>query len=148
MFELSEFWFSRVFCCYLDTEGNKRIVQEKFDILTGNFVVLILSYHGKNAYFTNQNDSRWWENLWNKRLLNSMELSSISAMSWRFVLLVEENGVAGENHRPTASHWQALSHYVASSTPRLNFKGELSVLLWLAEIFFHTDMFPIFWFDS
>ena len=34
------------------------------------------------------------------------------------VLLVEETGVPGENHRPLASHWQMLSHDVASSTPR------------------------------
>ena len=32
------------------------------------------------------------------------------------VLLVEETGVPGENHRPAASHWQALSHNVVSRT--------------------------------
>jgi len=31
-------------------------------------------------------------------------------ISWRSVLLVEENGVPGENHRPVVSHWQTLSH--------------------------------------
>jgi hypothetical protein len=36
------------------------------------------------------------------------------------VLLVEETGVLGENHRPVASHWQTLSHNVVSSTPGLN----------------------------
>jgi hypothetical protein len=30
--------------------------------------------------------------------------SSISAISWQPVLLVEETGVPGENHRPAASH--------------------------------------------
>jgi hypothetical protein len=30
------------------------------------------------------------------------------------VLLVEETGVPGENHRPVASHWQTLSHNVVS----------------------------------
>ena len=35
---------------------------------------------------------------------------------WRSVLLVEETGVPGENHRPAASHWQTLSHNVVSST--------------------------------
>ena len=30
---------------------------------------------------------------------------------WRSVLLVEEIRVAGENHRPAASHWQTLSDY-------------------------------------
>jgi hypothetical protein len=32
--------------------------------------------------------------------------------------LTPEIGVAEENHRPVASHWQTLSHNVTSSTPR------------------------------
>jgi len=44
--------------------------------------------------------------------------NTISFISWRSVLLVEETGVPGENHRPVASHWQTLSHNVVSSTPR------------------------------
>jgi hypothetical protein len=36
----------------------------------------------------------------------------ISAISWRSVLLVEEIGGPGENHRSIASHWQTLSHNV------------------------------------
>jgi hypothetical protein len=32
-------------------------------------------------------------------------LSNISAISWRSVLVVEEAGVPGENHRPWASNW-------------------------------------------
>jgi hypothetical protein len=47
-------------------------------------------------------------------------INNISAISWRSVLLVEETGVPGENHRPVASHRQTLSHNVVSSTPRLN----------------------------
>jgi len=35
---------------------------------------------------------------------------NISVISWRSVLLVEETGVPGENHRPVASHGQNLSH--------------------------------------
>jgi len=31
--------------------------------------------------------------------------SNISATSWRPVLVVEEAGVPGENHRPRASNW-------------------------------------------
>jgi len=31
--------------------------------------------------------------------------SNISAKSWRPVLVVEEDGVPGENHRPWASNW-------------------------------------------
>jgi len=43
--------------------------------------------------------------------------NNISAMS---VFFVEGTGVPGENNRPAASHWQTLSHYVVSSTPRLS----------------------------
>jgi hypothetical protein len=35
----------------------------------------------------------------------------------RSVSLVEETKEPGENHRPTGSHWQTLSHNVVSSTP-------------------------------
>ena len=44
--------------------------------------------------------------------------NNILAVSWRSVLLVEETGVPGENHRPGASQWETLSHNVALSTPR------------------------------
>jgi hypothetical protein len=42
--------------------------------------------------------------------------NNISVISWRSVLLMEETGVLGENHRSVASHWQTLSHNVVSST--------------------------------
>ena len=32
--------------------------------------------------------------------------NNISAIAQRSVLLLEENGVPGENHRPVASYWQ------------------------------------------
>jgi hypothetical protein len=48
-----------------------------------------------------------------------MVFNNISAISWRLVLLVEETGVPGENHRPAASHAQMLSHNVVSSTQLL-----------------------------
>jgi hypothetical protein len=35
--------------------------------------------------------------------------SNISAISWRPVLVVEEAGVLGKNHRPWASNWSTLS---------------------------------------
>jgi hypothetical protein len=38
--------------------------------------------------------------------------------AWRSVLLVEETGVPGENHRPAANHGQTLSHNIVSTTPR------------------------------
>ena len=37
-------------------------------------------------------------------------------LSWRSVLLVEETGGPGENHRPVASHWQTLSHNIVHFT--------------------------------
>ena len=36
-------------------------------------------------------------------LLNAI-FNDISVISWRSVLLVEETGLSGENHRPVASH--------------------------------------------
>jgi hypothetical protein len=40
--------------------------------------------------------------------------NNISVISWRSVLLLEETGVPGENHRPAESHCQTLSHNVVS----------------------------------
>jgi len=39
---------------------------------------------------------------------------NISVITWRSVLLMEGTGLSGENHRPSASHWQTLSHNVVS----------------------------------
>jgi hypothetical protein len=47
--------------------------------------------------------------------------NNISIISWQSVLLVEEIGVTGENHRPATDHWQTSSHNVASTTPRPSF---------------------------
>jgi len=46
--------------------------------------------------------------------------NNISVISWRSVLLLEETGVPGKNHRPTAIHLQVLSHNVVSSRPHLS----------------------------
>jgi hypothetical protein len=37
-------------------------------------------------------------------MLFNATFANISVISWRSVLLVEETGVPGENHRPGASH--------------------------------------------
>jgi hypothetical protein len=50
----------------------------------------------------------------------NVTFSNISAISWQSVLLVEETGVPGENHRPVTSHQQPSSHNVLSSIPRLS----------------------------
>jgi len=54
--------------------------------------------------------------------------NNISVILWWSVLLVEETGGPGENHRPAANHWQTLSHNVVSSTPR-NAGFELTTLV-------------------
>ena len=45
--------------------------------------------------------------------------NNISFISWRSVLLVEETGGPGENHRPPESYCQPLSYNVLSSKSRL-----------------------------
>ena len=55
-----------------------------------------------------------WGNVFYATFKNS------SVIPWRSVLLVEETGAPGENHRPVASHLQTLLHYVVSSTARLS----------------------------
>jgi hypothetical protein len=37
-------------------------------------------------------------------MVSNATFNNISIISWRSVLLVEETGVPGENHRPVASH--------------------------------------------
>ncbi len=49
----------------------------------------------------------------------NVTFNNISVISWQSVLLVEKTGAPGENHRPVASNWQTLSHYVVLSTPLL-----------------------------
>ena len=51
-------------------------------------------------------------------LVFNATFNNISVILWRSVLLVEETGVPGENHRPVASHFQTLSHDVVLSTLR------------------------------
>ena len=46
--------------------------------------------------------------------------NNILVLSWRSVVLVDETGVPGENHRPAASHWYTLSHNVTLSKPGLS----------------------------
>ena len=45
---------------------------------------------------------------WVRVMVFNATFNNISDISWRSVLLVEETGVPGENHRPVASRWQTL----------------------------------------
>ena len=67
----------------------------------------------RNFYFRCSNRVRVRVEVFNATFNN------ISDISWRSVLLVEETGVPGKNHRSDASQCKALSHNVVSSTPRL-----------------------------
>jgi len=62
-----------------------------------------------------------------------------SVISWRSVLLVEETGVPGENHRPAVSQRQTLSHKVASSAPRLSLIRSHNTLLMTTHIKTYTE---------
>jgi len=41
---------------------------------------------------------------WFRVMVLNATLNNISVISWLLVLLVEEAGVLGENHRPVANH--------------------------------------------
>jgi hypothetical protein len=43
-------------------------------------------------------------------MMSNATFNNSSVILCRSVLLVEETGVSGENHRPAAIHWQTLSH--------------------------------------
>jgi len=51
-------------------------------------------------------------------MVSNATFNNISAISWRSIVLVQETGVPGENHRPVVSHLLTLSHTGVSSTPR------------------------------
>jgi hypothetical protein len=47
--------------------------------------------------------------LWVRVMVFNASFNNISVILWWSVLLMEETGLPGENHRPVASHWQTLS---------------------------------------
>jgi len=61
-----------------------------------------------------QNCESLHQNMFRFMVFNAT-FNNISVISWPSALLVEETR---ENHRPVASHWQALSQNVVLSTPR------------------------------
>ena len=65
--------------------------------------------------------------IWVGVMVFNATFNNISVISRQSVLLVEETGAPGENHRPVAS--QTVSHNVLSSTPHLE-QGSNSQLKW------------------
>jgi hypothetical protein len=51
---------------------------------------------------------------WKWLIVFNATFSNISVISWISVLMVEEAGIPGENHRPWASNWKTLSLSVGS----------------------------------
>ena len=64
------------------------------------------SYYGLSLFSSTSVDEMvfiWL--IWFDIFVFNATFSNISAISWRPVLVVEEAGVPGENHRPWASNW-------------------------------------------
>jgi hypothetical protein len=78
----------------------------------------------------------FWDNLQQQKYSNLVYKKINMQEYGGYILLVEENGVPGENQRPAASHWQTLSHNIVSSTPLLSgicthyVSGDRHWLLW------------------
>ena len=62
-------------------------------------------------------------------LVFNATFNNISVISWLSVLLVEETGVPGENHRPAASCLQTLSHNVVYLALSVDVREILVVVL-------------------
>jgi hypothetical protein len=60
--------------------------------------------------FTNLSNHLIWVMVFNATF------NKISVISWRSVLLVEETGVHGENHRPATSHCKSNYHTITTMT--------------------------------
>jgi hypothetical protein len=69
---------------------------------------MVLLFALKNEWFMNcsiNNNVEGVDTMHSDFFMLSATFSNISAISWRPVLVVEEAGVPGKNHRPWASNW-------------------------------------------
>ena len=66
------------------------------------------------CFFPPPKSELFFQQHWESEYFFNATFNSISNIS---VLLLENIGVLWGNHRPVASHWQALSHNAVSSTP-------------------------------
>jgi hypothetical protein len=96
---------------------------------SSGFVVRVFYFIGRNCWQVSKHHAQitrvllLLKVLWNIFILVCLMVlnttfNNIPVISWRSVLLVEETGGPGENHRPAASHWQISSHNVVSRPDR------------------------------
>jgi hypothetical protein len=100
------------YLCLFVHSGVQRILCFLFVLFSSSCVLYVASFCGLPRGI----DSRFRVRV----IVFNDTFNNISVILWQSVLLGEETGIPGENHRPAASHWQALSHNVASSAPRLS----------------------------
>jgi hypothetical protein len=60
---------------------------------------------------------------------NTFNNISVTSISGRPVLLMEETGIPEEIHWPVASHWETLPHNVVSSTDKTDCSDLSEILL-------------------
>jgi energy-coupling factor transporter transmembrane protein EcfT len=94
-----------------------------YTFITFQNVLYCFCMHSKNLISTG------WFMVW--FMMINATFNNILTISWQSVLLAEETGVPGENHRPVASHWETSSHNIVSSTPRHK-RGSNSQLQWFS----------------
>ena len=104
---------------------------ETYMVIIRKRIIWTMSVHNNEGYFRN-----------GSCVLNKMHrgrvivlyatFNNISVISCWSILLVEETGIRGENHRPATSHWQTLSHNVVSSTSRQDRHDITEILLKVA----------------
>ena len=94
--------------CLFQIFGTIFVLQIRFRISLGMDQLLINIPNG--GPIENSFDGLVWF------MVVNANFSNISIISRRPVLVVEEAGVPGENHRPVASHWQTVSHNIVHLT--------------------------------
>jgi hypothetical protein len=116
------YWYNiRLWCIITDITDITTSVSQRLNILHLKFKIRMCA---KSMYFASvstifQLDFGTVLTVCVRVMVYNITFNNNSVISWGSVLLVDETGVTGENHRTVASHWQTLSHNVLSSTPRL-----------------------------
>ena len=90
------------------------VVVRAFELRSGQikkYTICMCCFSAKHAALRRKSKDWLARNQFCLMLFNAT-FNNISVISWRSVLLVEENGGPVENQQSVASHWQILSHSV------------------------------------